>query len=75
MLELRIVPSIHRPMIVEGRTITNLAELQEFCEAAAAAAHADPATVRLHTPQNMRVTEVTRPDGAKVYDVSVSSAA
>ena len=31
-----------KPMIVEGRTITNLAELQEFCEAAVAAAHADP---------------------------------
>ena len=37
--------------------------------------HADPSDVRMHTPQNMRVTEVTRPDGAKVYDVSVSSAA
>ena len=62
-------------MIVEGRTITTLAELQEFCDAAVAAAHADPSDVRMHTPQNMRVTEVTRPDGAKVYDVSVSSAA
>ena len=69
------MPSIHRPMIVEGRTITTLAELQEFCDAAVAAAHADPSDVRMHTPQNMRVTEVTRPDGAKVYDVSVSSAA
>jgi len=69
------VPSIHRPMIVEGRTITTLAELQEFCDAAVAAAHADPSDVRMHTPQNMRVTEVTRPDGAKVDDVSVSSAA
>jgi hypothetical protein len=62
-------------MIVEGRTITTLAELQEFCEAAIAVAHADPADVRLHIPQGMRVTELTRPDGAKVYDVSVSSAA
>jgi hypothetical protein len=62
-------------MVVEGRTITTLAELQEFCEAAVAAAHADPANVRLHNPQNMRVTEVTRPDGAKVYDLSVASAA
>ena len=69
------MPSTHRPMIVEGRTITTLAELQEFCEAAVAAAHADPADVRLRTPQNMRVIEVTRPDGAKVYDLSVSSAA
>ena len=61
-------------MIVEGRTITTLAELLEFCEAAVAAADADPADVRLHIPQDMRVTEMTRPDGRKVYDVSVSSA-
>ena len=33
-----------------------------------------PADIRLHIPQDMRVTELTRPDGAKVYDVSVSSA-
>ena len=61
-------------MIVEGRTITTLAELQEFCEAAVAAAHADPADIRLHTAQDMRVIETTAANGNKVYDVSVSSA-
>ena len=61
-------------MIVEGRTITTLDELQEFCEAAVAAG---PRRSRGHPPahpQDMRVIEMTRPDGAKVYDLSVSSA-
>ena len=61
-------------MIVEGRTITTIEEMQEFCEAAVAAAHADPSAVRLHIPQDMRVTEMTLPDGRKVYDVRVSPA-
>ena len=37
-------------MIIEGRTITNLAEMLEFCNAAVAAAHVDPSTIRLHVP-------------------------
>ena len=60
--------AIHRPMIVEGRTITTLAELQEFCEAAVAAAraarghpHAHPAGHARH-----RGDPAGRP---KVYDV------
>ena len=60
-------------MIIEGRTITNLAELQEFCDAAVAATHADPADVRLQIPQGMRVFETTLPTGAKVYDLRVFS--
>jgi hypothetical protein len=43
-----------QPMIIEGRTITNLAEMLEFCNAGVAATHADPSTVRLHIPQDMR---------------------
>ena len=39
-----------------------------------AAAHADPSDFPLHIPQDMRVTEMTRPDGRKNYDVLVSSA-
>ena len=62
-------------MIIEGRTICTLEELQEFCIAAVAATHADSATVRLRVPQDMRVAETTLPDGRKVYDVSVSPAA
>jgi hypothetical protein len=62
-------------MIIEGRTITTVAELREFCDAAVAAAHTDPATVRLRVPQNMRVAETILPDGRKVYDVSVSPVA
>ena len=63
-----------RPMIVEGRTITTLAELQEFCAAAAEKAHTDPAEIRLRTAQDMRVTETTAANGKKVYGLSVSSA-
>ena len=61
-------------MIVEGRTITTLEELQEFCEAVVEKAHADPAAIRLRTAQGMRVFETTGPDGKKVYDVQVVSA-
>ena len=49
--------------------------MQEFCKAAVAAAHVDPSALRLHVPQDMRVAETILPDGRKVYDVSVSSAA
>ena len=61
-------------MIIEGRTIKTVEEMLEFCKAAVAASHADPSTLRLHIPQDMRVAEITLPDGRKVYDVSVSSA-
>ena len=61
-------------MIIEGRTITTVAEMLEFCKAAVAAAHVDPSTIRLHIPQDMRVAEITLADGRKVYDVMVSSA-
>ena len=64
-----------RPPLIEDRTITNLAELQDFCGAAAAAVHTDPADVRLHIPQNMRVIEVTRPNGTQVYYIAISAAA
>ena len=62
-------------MIIEGRTIHTLEELVDFCSAAAASSPADPATVRLRVPQNMRVAETILPDGRKVYDVSVSPVA
>jgi hypothetical protein len=62
-------------MIIEGRTIKTIAEMQEFCAAAVAATHADPSTIRLHKPQDMRVAEIALADGRKVYDVLVSPAA
>ena len=63
-------------MVVEGRTITTLAELQEFCDAARRRkGPRRSGRIRLHTPQDMRVFEVTRPDGRKVYDLQVASAA
>ena len=66
-----IVPSTQ---IIEGRTITTIEEMREFCDAAVAVTHADPAAIRLRFPQGMRVTETTGPDGMKVYDVQVVSA-
>jgi len=62
-------------MIIEGRTIQNIEEMLEFCEAAVAATHADPSAIRLHKPQDMRVAEIPRADGSKVFDVLVSPAA
>ena len=59
----------------EGRTIKTVEEMLEFCKAAVAASHADPATLRLHVPQDMRVAEIVRADGRKVFDVLVSPAA
>ena len=62
-------------MILEGRTIKTVEEMLEFCKAAVVAAHADPSTIRLHIPQDMRVVETVRADGRKVFDVLVSPAA
>ena len=62
-------------MIIEGRTITTVAEMLEFCKAAVASSHADPSAIRLHVPQDMRVAETVRADGRKVFDVLVSPAA
>ena len=56
-----------------GRTIKTIAEIQEFSAAAVAATHADPSTIRLHVPQDMRVAEIVRSDGRKVYDVLVDT--
>jgi 2-C-methyl-D-erythritol 4-phosphate cytidylyltransferase len=60
-------------MIIEGRTITTIAEMQEFCAAAVAATHADPSAIRLHIPQDMRVAEHELADGRKVYDVLIDT--
>jgi len=61
-------------MIIEGRTIKTLAELREFCDAAVARSHADPASIRLHVPHDMRVNEIERADGSKVCELLISSA-
>ena len=37
------------PMIVESGTITNVAEMLEFCLAAIARTGVDPSAIRLHT--------------------------
>ena len=60
-------------MIIEGRTITTIAEMLEFCAAAVAATHADPSAIRLHIPQDMRVAEITLAGGRKVYDVLIDT--
>ena len=62
-----------QPMIIEGRTIKNIEEMLEFCKTAVAAAHADLSAIRLHTPQDMRVAEITLADGRKVYDVLIDA--
>ena len=37
-------------MIIEASTVATLTEMLEFCNAAVAAAHVDPSTIRLHVP-------------------------
>ena len=67
------MPSTERPAVVEGRTITTLKELLEFCTAAVAVTDADPSAVRLDSPQGMRVVETTLPSGAKVFGLQVTA--
>ncbi len=62
-------------MIIEGRTITTVAEMLEFCLAAIARAGVESSTIRLHIPYDMHVDEITLSDGSKIYDVLISSAA
>ena len=63
-----------RPTIVEGRTITTVEEMLEFCLAAVAGTGLKPSDIPLHTAQDMRVLETTYGNGRKVYDARVSSA-
>ena len=62
-------------MIIEGRTITNVAEMLEFCLAAIARTGVEPSAICLRVPQDMHVDEITLSDASKVYDVLTSPAA
>lgn len=44
-------------MIIEGRQITTLEELDDFCKAAIAAAKVKPHTVRLSKPLALRLCQ------------------
>jgi hypothetical protein len=59
-------------MIIEARTITNVAEMLEFCLAAVAQTYVEPAAIRLHVAQEMRVAEITLKDGSRAYDVLIA---
>jgi hypothetical protein len=63
-----------RPLVIEGRTITTVEEMREFCLAAVAGTGLKPSDIPLHIAQDMRVLETTYGNGRKVYDVQVSSA-
>ena len=41
-------------MIAEGRTITTIEEMREFCQAAIAGTHADLSAILLHIPLRPR---------------------
>jgi hypothetical protein len=58
-------------MIIEGRTITIVAEMLEFCLEAISRTGVDPSDIRLR----VHVDEFTLSDGSKVYDVLISPAA
>ena len=59
-------------MIIEARTITNVAEMLEFCLAAVARTYVEPAAICLHVAQEMRVAEITLKDGSRAYDVLIA---
>ena len=59
-------------VVVEGRTITNVAEMLEFCLAAVAQTYVEPAAICLHVAQEMRVAEITLKDGSRAYDVLIA---
>ena len=59
-------------VVVEGRTITNVAEMLEFCLAAVAQTYVEPAALCLHVAQEMRVAEITLKDGSRAYDVLIA---
>jgi hypothetical protein len=56
-------------MIIEGRTITTLAELKEFADAAIALAKVDPTLVRLSLPMSLRLCETNTGGHNKLYDI------
>ena len=62
-------------MIIEARTITNVAEMLEFCLAAVAQTGVEPAAICLHVAQEMLVAEVTLRDGSTSFDVLIAAAA
>ena len=62
-------------MIIEARTIKNVAEMLEFCLAAIAQTGVEPSAICLHVAQDMRVAEITLKDGSTAYDVLIASAA
>ena len=51
-------------MIIEGRTITTVAEMLEFCLEAISRTGVDPSDIRLRVPQDMHVDEFTLSDGS-----------
>jgi hypothetical protein len=59
-------------MIIEARTVTNVAEMLEFCLAAVAQTYAEPTAICLHVAQDMRVAEITLKDGSRAFDVLIA---
>jgi hypothetical protein len=57
--------------LVEARTIRNIEELREFCDAAQALAKIDPALIRLASPLDLTLVDQQAASGRSVYDVLV----
>ncbi len=53
---------------VEARTIRDLRELRDYCDACLAGAE----TIHLGTPVDMRLTETVLTDGSSVFDLHVA---
>ena len=67
------------PQVLEGRTIRDLQDLRDFCDAALLAASIDSGdqrmrrdVIHLDQPHDMRLVRQTLSDGSHVYDVAVT---
>jgi hypothetical protein len=75
----RAYPRNAPAQVLEGRTIRDLQDLRDFCDAALLAASIDSGdqrtrrdVIHLDVPVDMRLVRETLSDGSRVYNIAVS---
>lgn len=58
-------------MVIEGRTVNTLEDLEDFCRAARRAAKVDAEAIRMSMPVDIRLVQTVLPHGTTIYDVLV----
>jgi hypothetical protein len=56
-------------MVIEGRTIKNLLDLEDFCTAVRHATNNHPVYVQFDRPQDMQLRLTVLSDGRKIYAI------